>query len=70
MSLEDLQEKLTGEVSRLNVLLEKPIGEVSLNERRDNLVEEKPEEYSSVGENEGRKDLGSRGVDVKDREGI
>jgi len=69
VSLDDLQEKLTGEVSLLKVLLENPIGDVSRNERRVNRVEEKPEEYSSVGENEGRNDLGSLGVDVNDREG-
>ena len=33
-------------------------------------MEENAEEYSSVGENEGIKDLGSLGVDVKDLDGL
>ena len=43
---------------------------MSRNDLRDNLVEENAEEYSSVGEKEGMKDLGSLGVDVKDLDGI
>jgi len=69
VSLDDLQEKLIGEVSLLNALLEYP-GDVSRNDLLDNLVDENAEEYSSVGEKVGIKDLGNLGVDVKDLDGI
>ena len=70
VSLEFLQEKLIGDVSRLNVLLWNP-GDVSRNDLLDSLdnegdIDDENDENSSVGENEGRKALGSRGVDVRD----
>ena len=65
-----------GEVSLLKVLLDRPIGDRSLSDfldsdLLDNLdsdgdMEDDSDENSSVGENDGRNALGSRGVEVKD----
>ena len=75
LSLEPRHEKETGEVSLENVLLEEyPMGEESRRDRLDLEIsieslkedEDDSDDNSSVGENDGRKALGSRGVEVRD----
>ena len=65
-----------GDVSLLNVLFDNPMGDRSRSDFRDsdlldNLdsdgdMEDDSDENSSVGENDGRNALGSRGVEVRD----
>ena len=75
LSREPRHEKETGELSLEKVRLEEyPIGEESRRDRLDleisieslNEDEDDSDDSSSVGENDGRKARGSRGVEVRD----
>ena len=75
LSREFRHEKEMGEVSLEKVLLEEyPMGDESRSDRRDLEIsieslredEDDNDDNSSVGENEGRKARGRRGVEVRD----
>ena len=75
LSRDPRHEKEAGEVSLEKVRLEEyPIGEVSRRDRLDLEIsieslkedEDDNDDSSSVGENDGRKARGSRGVEVRD----